>query len=101
MIDFKAGLEKYIEAEVQRRVEERLAKVLRELGVSHAGLRRHNDGRTRAAVTEGPASSPPKKPRQPVSAETRAKMKAAWARRKAALEAPSAGGNGDASPVEK
>jgi hypothetical protein len=43
MIDFKAGLEKYIEAEIQRRVEERLAKVLRELGVLRAGLRRRGN----------------------------------------------------------
>jgi hypothetical protein len=101
MIDFKAGLEKYIEAEIQRRVEERLAKVLRELGVLRAGLRRRGGGRTRASVTEAPASTPPKKPRQPVSAETRATMKAAWARRKAALEAPSAGGNVAASPARQ
>jgi hypothetical protein len=80
MRDFKARLEKYIEAEVQRRVEERLAKVLDELGPGSARPRRRRSSQPTAAGTERLVA----KPRRPVSAETRAKMRAAWARRKAA-----------------
>ncbi len=83
MIDFKAGLEKYIEAEVQRRVDARLKKVLDELGVPRGRVGHHGGGRAGANAVDA-VISPPKKRRRPVSAETRAKMKAAWVRRKAA-----------------
>jgi hypothetical protein len=97
MIDFKAGLEKYIEAEVQRRVEARLAKVLEQLGVP-----RHGGRRSRVQVSAATASAVrPPKARRPVSVETRAKMKAAWARRKAEQQAPRAGDQGDPGSTGK
>ena len=82
MIDFKTGLQRYIEAEVERRVEERLAGILQELGIPL-------DARSRRAA--GGAARAPKpavtKARHAVSAETRAKMRAAWVRRKKAQQA--------------
>jgi hypothetical protein len=82
MIDFKAGLQKYIEAEVERRVEDRLAKVLEELGIAESRRLR----RPPSAGTTAASKSRGAKPGRIVSAETRAKMKAAWALRKKGQE---------------
>jgi hypothetical protein len=81
-------------------VEACLAKVLEDLGVSHVGLHRHRGTQAKVNATEGPASQQ-RKARRPVSAETRAKMKAAWARRNAEQHAPSAGDVADGRSTGK
>ena len=75
----KATLERYIDAEANRRAEEILARMLAEVGIGSPGRRRRTVGGTGAG-----AGNPEPRAGRVVSDATRARMRAAWARRKAA-----------------
>ena len=81
MKDFKSRLQAYIDKEVERRVERRLHEILDSLGLQPDAQVGTDVKRTRARA--GQNKAPRKQKRRPVSEETRAKMREAWARRKA------------------
>ena len=79
--DFRSRLQDYIDKEVERRVEQRLHEILDSLGIQSTGDSQATVKSVRAP-RERKKPTPPRK-RTPVSEETRAKMREAWARRKA------------------
>lgn len=81
MKDFKSRLQAYIDKEVERRVERRLHEILDSLGLQPDVQVGADVKKTRARA--GQTKAPRKQNRRPVSEETRAKMREAWARRKA------------------